>query len=69
MATSIIINSTKAADGSKRQRSITNIDPSATANQLIEFAGKLTELSSDTYVNTVRIDKTELVWTEENNNG
>lgn len=68
MATSIIINSVKAS-GDKRQRSVTNIDPNATANQLIEFAGKLTALSTDSYASTVRIDKTELTWTEADNNG
>lgn len=67
MTTSIIIN--VASSGDKRQRTVTNIDPNATANQLIEFAGKMTALSTDTYVNTVRIDKTELTWTEANNNG
>lgn len=67
MTTSIIINVT--SNGDKRQRTVTNIDPNATANELIEFSGKLTALSTDTYVNTVRIDKTELAWTEANNNG
>jgi len=56
-------------DGNKKQRSITNIDSNATANQLIEFAGKFTALSTDTYVSTVRIDKTELTWTEATSNG
>lgn len=68
MTTSIIINSTKS-NGDKRQRSVTNIDSNATANQLIEFAGKLTALSTDAYISTVRVDKTELTWTEANNNG
>ena len=67
MTTSIIINTTR--NGNKKQRSITNIDSNATANQLIEFAGKLTALSTDVYVSTVRVDKTELMWTEANNNG
>lgn len=68
MSTSIIINATKSGD--KVQRSVTNIDPNATANQLIEFAGKLTALSASlSYVSTVRVDRTELTWTEENNNG
>lgn len=67
MTTSIIINVT--SNGDKRQRTVTNIDPNATANELIEFSGKLTALSTDTYVSTVRIDKTELAWTEANNNG
>ena len=67
MTTSIIINTTR--NGNKKQRSITNIDSNETANQLIEFAGKLTALSTDTYVSTVRVDKTELTWTEANNNG
>ena len=67
MTTSIIINTTR--NGNKKQRSITNIDSNATANQLIEFAGKLTALSTDIYVSTVRVDKTELTWTEATNNG
>ena len=67
MSTSIIIN--VISDGEKRQRTVTNIDSQATNNQLIEFAGKMVALSTDTYVNTVRIDKTELTWTEANNNG
>lgn len=67
MATSIIINTTR--NGDKKQRSITNIDPNATANQLIEFAGKLTALSTDTYVNTVKVTREELTWTEAANNG
>ena len=67
MTTSIIINTTR--NGNKKQRSITNIDSNATANQLIEFAGRFTVLSTDTYVSTVRVDKTELTWTEANNNG
>ena len=67
MSTSIIINVTSG--GEKRQRTVTNIDSQATNNQLIEFAGKMVALSTDTYINTVRIDKTELTWTEANNNG
>lgn len=67
MATSIIINVT--SNGEKRQRTVTNVDSQATNNQLIEFAGKMVALSTDTYVNTVRIDKTELTWTEASNNG
>lgn len=67
MSTSIIIN--VISDGEKRQRTVTNIDSQATNNQLIEFAGKMVALSTDTYVNTVRIDKTELQWTEASNNG
>lgn len=66
--TSIIIESTKI-NGDKRTRSITNIDPNATANQLIEFAGKMTALSTDTYIATYRVDKVQLTWTEANNNG
>jgi len=67
MTTSIIINTTR--DGQPKQRSVTDINPSATANQLIEFAGKLTAISADVYVGTVRIDRTELTWSEVNNNG
>lgn len=67
MSTSIIINVT--SNGEKRQRTVTNIDSQATNNQLIEFAGKMVALSTDIYVNTVRIDKTELTWTEASNNG
>ena len=67
MTTSIIINTMR--NGDKKQHSVTNIDSNATANQLIEFAGKLTALSTDTYVSTVRVDKTELTWTEATNNG
>lgn len=67
MATSIIINVT--SNGEKRQRTVTNVDSQATNNQLIEFAGKMVALSTDIYVNTVRIDKTELTWTEASNNG
>ena len=66
--TSIIIESMKT-NGDKRSRSVTNIDPNATANQLIEFAGKITALSTDSYISTYRLDKVELTWTEANNNG
>lgn len=68
METSIIINMVKP-NGNKIQRSISNVDSSATANQLIEFSGKLTALSVNSYTGTVRVDKTELTWTEANNNG
>lgn len=68
MTTSIIIHSTDSS-GDKKQRSVTNINPNATANQLIEFAGKFTALSNHTYVSTVRVDRTELTWTEAANNG
>lgn len=67
MATSIIINVTR--NGDKKQRSVTNIDSNATANQLIEFAGKLTALSTDIYVSTVKVTREELTWTEATNNG
>lgn len=67
MTTSIIINTTR--NGDKKQRSVTNINSEATANQLIEFAGKLIAISGDIYVSTVRVDRTELTWTEASNNG
>ena len=64
MDTSVIIMTTR--NGEKKQRSFTHINPSATDNQLIEFAGKLVEISADTYIGAVRVDKKELVWTEAN---
>jgi len=68
METSIIINMVKP-NGDNAKRSVTNIDSNATANQLIEFAGKLAALSTYSYSSTERVDKTELVWTEANDNG
>ena len=67
MTTSIIINLTKGNE--KKQRSISNIDPNATANNLIEFSQLYTALSTYSYFSTVRVDKTELQWTEAANNG
>lgn len=67
MTTSIIINFVKGNE--KKQRSISNIDPNATANNLIEFSQLYAALSTYSYVNTVRVDKTELTWTEAANNG
>lgn len=67
MQTSIIINTTLGGD--KKQHTVTNVNPQATANNLITLSQKMTALSSETYVKTIRIDKTELSWSEVNNNG
>jgi len=68
MSVSIIISSTKS-NGEKRKRSVTNIDPQATDNQLIEFADKLTALSTDDYIQTEKVVTSTLTWTEANENG
>ena len=67
MMTSIIINTTK--NGDKKQHTVTNVNPQATANNLITLSQKIVAISTETYVSTVRIDKTELAWSEVNDNG
>lgn len=55
METSINILST--ADGKKKQKSITNINPNATNAELSEVGQMINALTTNTYVETVRIDK------------
>lgn len=58
METSINIIST--ADGKKKQKSMANINPNATNALLGELGQKINALSTNTYVNTVRIDKMDV---------
>lgn len=60
MKSSLIINSTDI-NGNKKQKAITNINPSATSAQLKEFAQRFTALSTNSYdsaniVDTFNVD-------------
>lgn len=63
---SAILYSTK--NDKKQARSITNISPTATPAQIIAFTQAANALTTRTYVETVRIEKT-VCDTEVNNNG
>lgn len=58
MATrSLILTSAQAGTGKKLQKTITNVNPNATADVMKTFAQKLSALTTDTYVQTDCIDK------------
>lgn len=56
MKSSLIINSTDV-NGNKKQKAITNINPSATSAQLKEFATRFNALSTNTYDSANIVDK------------
>lgn len=56
MKSSLIINSTDV-NGNKKQKAITNINPSATSAQLKEFATRFNALSTNTYDSADIVDK------------
>ena len=60
MATNTSISITTTRDNVKKQKSITYIDPTATSEEILQFAHSITNLTNDTYQETTRIDKTEL---------
>ena len=51
--------------GKKGQKSITDINPAASGEQLQEFAEKLNALTTNSYGNTNRVDKTPITDAEE----
>ena len=55
--TSLIINSTTAAGGKKLQKTLTDINPSATNSQLKAFAQQLNALTTNTYAEANRVDR------------
>lgn len=55
MQTSLIINSTK--NGKAVQKTVTYVNPSASNANLAAFGQKITALSTNTYVNTERVNK------------
>lgn len=59
MATSIIIESITSSN-IKKQKSITDINPEASSNELINFASSIINLTNQSYDKTIRIDKKEL---------
>jgi len=56
--TSIIID--KSEGQTKRQQSVTNVNPNATDKQMYDFAQGLVSLSTDTFDGAVRVDCKEL---------
>lgn len=60
MATSISINTSDTEYGTKKQKSVSYIDPNATNQELIAFAQGMVSLMADTsYESTTRIERTE----------
>lgn len=59
METALVIKSrtTSSKDSSK---SVQNINPSATESNLYQFARDFMDLSTNSFVNVVRVDKTTL---------
>lgn len=58
MATrSLILTSAQAGTGKKLTKTITNVNPNATADVMKTFAQKLSALTTDTYIQTDCIDK------------
>jgi len=57
--TSIIVNST-ATGNKKVQKTVTNVNPNATDNQMYQFAQALNALSTDTFEGAVRVDRKDL---------
>ena len=61
MAQKVSINyTTRAQDDSKSTKSITNVNPAATGDQLLAFTQGLVGLTSDFYVDADRIDRQSL---------
>ena len=66
MATTSSINlSYTTQSGRKGQKSITDINPAASGEQLQEFAERLNALTTNVYGNTNRVDKTPITNAEE----
>ena len=57
--TSFTIVSTAQGSDEKIQNTLTDINPAATNSQITAFAQSLNALSSNTYVGTTRVDKTD----------
>ena len=55
--TSIIVNTTEAGTGKKLQKTLTDINANASNQQLVSFAQALNSLTTNTYVETNRVDK------------
>lgn len=55
--TSLIVTSTTATDGKKLQKTLTDINSAATNEQLKSFGQMLNGLTTDTYVETNRVDR------------
>lgn len=55
--TSLIVTSTAATDGKKLQKTLTDINSAATNEQLKSFAQVLNGLTTNTYVETNRVDR------------
>ena len=56
--TSLIISSTAVSDGKKLQKTLTDINSAATNDQLKSFAQVLNNLTTNTYIETNRVDRT-----------
>lgn len=56
--TSIIID--KSTGQTKKQQSVTNVNPYATDKQMYDFAQGLVSLSTDTFESATRVDRKEL---------
>ena len=55
--TSLIVTSTTATDGKKLQKTLTDINSAATNEQLKSFGQRLNGLTTNTYVETNRVDR------------
>lgn len=55
--TSLIISSTSVSDGKKLQKTLTDINSAATNDQLKSFAQVLNNLTTNTYLETNRVDR------------
>lgn len=54
---SVALNSIEQATGKKNQKTLTDIKPSATSEQITNFAKGLNSLTTNNYVETNRIEK------------
>jgi len=54
---SVALNSTEQATGKKNQKTLTDIKASATSEQITNFTRGLNNLTTNTYVETNRIEK------------
>lgn len=59
MTTSLIIDYSNPYD-KKKQKSITDINPNATTQEMLDFSQTIINLTNNSYSKTTRIDKTEL---------
>lgn len=58
MSTTAIVNSTDQY-GKSANKSVPNVNPAATNEQLVEFGQMVTAVSNNTYGGTIRVDKTD----------